>query len=200
MLEFGIVCCDIACELFAVSCHSYILYIPYLCMLFRHMPQWQRTTSLGSLLTMCRSCRVSPDWASERGDSSIATQQCLHYSPCPPLPQPLPLPCFIHLVLSAALTFLQKELVPDNPPVAASAEYRKSLACSLFYKVYQVPHMARNILYSHMAVVCAHHVWHVVTKCAQIVHGLNFHGWRNFGSFHFWRYPILYYTCTLLYM
>ena len=34
-----------------------------------------------------------------------------------------------------ALDALGKELAPNLPPVAASVEYRKSLAISLFYKV-----------------------------------------------------------------
>lgn len=38
--------------------------------------------------------------------------------------------------LSSAMVVLQQELVPDDPPVAASAAYRVSLACSLLYKFY----------------------------------------------------------------
>lgn len=38
--------------------------------------------------------------------------------------------------LSNAMVVLQSELVPDNPPAAASAAYRLSLACSLLYKFY----------------------------------------------------------------
>lgn len=38
--------------------------------------------------------------------------------------------------LSNAMVALQGELVPDQPPVAASAAYRVSLACSLLYKFY----------------------------------------------------------------
>ena len=38
--------------------------------------------------------------------------------------------------LSSAMVVLQGELVPDQPPVAASAAYRVSLACSLLYKFY----------------------------------------------------------------
>jgi hypothetical protein len=41
----------------------------------------------------------------------------------------------ILLPVAGALDALDKELVPNLPPVAASAEYRKSLAISLFYKV-----------------------------------------------------------------
>ena len=36
-----------------------------------------------------------------------------------------------------ALDALDKEIVPNLPPAAASVEYRKSLAISLFYKVRQ---------------------------------------------------------------
>jgi xanthine dehydrogenase/oxidase len=38
--------------------------------------------------------------------------------------------------LRNALTILEKELVPNEPPVATSPKYRKTLACSLFYKFY----------------------------------------------------------------
>lgn len=38
--------------------------------------------------------------------------------------------------LSNAMVALQQELVPDQPPAAASAAYRLSLACSLLYKFY----------------------------------------------------------------
>ena len=41
----------------------------------------------------------------------------------------------ILLSVAGALDALDKELVPNLPPVAASVEYRKSLAISLFYKV-----------------------------------------------------------------
>lgn len=38
--------------------------------------------------------------------------------------------------LKGALKALSDEIKPDSPLVAASAEYRKSLALSLFYKVH----------------------------------------------------------------
>eukprot|EP00731_Ephydatia_muelleri_P028954 Em0020g598a len=38
--------------------------------------------------------------------------------------------------LKSALAALQQELIPDTPPMAASVQYRKSLALSLFYKYY----------------------------------------------------------------
>ncbi|KAL5509791.1 hypothetical protein EMCRGX_G005217 [Ephydatia muelleri] len=38
--------------------------------------------------------------------------------------------------LKNALAALEQDIVPDTPPVAASVEYRKSLALSLFYKYY----------------------------------------------------------------
>lgn len=43
--------------------------------------------------------------------------------------------CF-SLVCLDALAALEQDIVPDTPPVAASVEYRKSLALSLFYKVH----------------------------------------------------------------
>ena len=36
---------------------------------------------------------------------------------------------------TGALETLSDELVPNTPPAAATADYRKSLAISLFYKV-----------------------------------------------------------------
>ena len=42
---------------------------------------------------------------------------------------------FILLPVAGALDALDKELVPNLPPAAASVEYRKNLAISLFYKV-----------------------------------------------------------------
>ena len=64
--------------------------------------------------------------------------------PAPPRPS---LPRFNLCGCAAALVYLQKDLIPDNPPVAASAKYRKSLACSLFYKVFELSHMATNPLF-----------------------------------------------------
>lgn len=46
------------------------------------------------------------------------------------------------LACAGALDALDKELVPNLPPAAASVEYRKSLAISLFYKVRQTDKQA----------------------------------------------------------
>ena len=48
--------------------------------------------------------------------------------------------CLCMCVPVDALAALQRELTPDTPPAAASVQYRKSLALSLFYKVF---HMQR---------------------------------------------------------
>ena len=48
----------------------------------------------------------------------------------------VPLKYLLLLVFSpGALESLGNEIVPNTPPAAASAKYRKSLAISLFYKV-----------------------------------------------------------------
>ena len=40
-----------------------------------------------------------------------------------------------HEMFLEAMTLLAEELVPEEDPVLASAEYRKQLALGLFYKV-----------------------------------------------------------------
>ena len=42
---------------------------------------------------------------------------------------------FVFFFSPGALELLGNEIVPNTPPAAASAQYRKSLAISLFYKV-----------------------------------------------------------------
>ena len=54
--------------------------------------------------------------------------------------------CSSHHV--GAMAALEQEIVPDSPPAAASAQYRKSLALSLFYKV----HTMTCVLHVHVHV------------------------------------------------
>jgi hypothetical protein len=39
------------------------------------------------------------------------------------------------ILLVGCLSVLEKEIIPESTPLTASAEYRKSLAIGLFYKV-----------------------------------------------------------------